>query len=103
MNTVSADRAALEDSLRDRKQKDNILPKLMAGGAVNHEDLFRESLAAYEDLKTDIQENLDRQKQLLTYLGEAVRAFRDTFNVSDWKAKVDRYAGEMKEKVCMSG
>lgn len=99
MNAVSADRAALEDALRERKHKDNILPKLMGDGGAGHEELFKESLAAYDDVKTDIKENLDRQKQLLTYLGEAVRAFRETFNVSDWQAKVDHYAGEMREKV----
>ncbi|GMH40651.1 hypothetical protein BSKO_08555 [Bryopsis sp. KO-2023] len=99
MNAMSVERAALEDALKDKKQKDNLLPKLMSSGASNHEDLFKTSLAAYDGLKEEIKQNLVNHEELLTYMGQAVRTFRETFNVEEWRVKINMYSREVKDKV----
>ena len=47
---LSAERAALEEALKVEKNKDNILPRIMAAGG-SHDKLFAEEMKKYEPLK----------------------------------------------------
>ena len=47
---LSAERAGVEEALKVEKNKDNILPRIMAAGG-QHDKLFAEELKKYEPLK----------------------------------------------------
>ena len=47
---LSSERAALEEALKVEKNKDNILPRIMAAGG-SHDKLFAEEMRKYEPLK----------------------------------------------------
>ncbi len=50
VNRLSAERAALEEALKVEKNKDNILPRIMAVSG-SYDRLFAEELKKYEPLK----------------------------------------------------
>ncbi|CAD7700541.1 unnamed protein product [Ostreobium quekettii] len=98
LNSVSAERAGLEDALKERKTKDNILPKLLSS-AGSQDDLFHNELKKYDDLKADVKDNLEKQAQLLTDIGSANVSFRETFNVPVWKNQCQIAAKEIKDEI----
>ena len=53
VNRLSAERAALEEALKVEKNKDNILPRIMAVSG-SYDRLFAEELKKYEPLKVNI-------------------------------------------------
>lgn len=61
---LGAQRAGLEDMLKDMKRKDDILPKLMAGVG-SHDDLFKKEISKYDQICEEIAQNIEAQEQLL--------------------------------------
>ena len=50
VNDLSSERAALEEALKVEKNRDNILPRIMASSG-NYDALFREEIRKYDKLK----------------------------------------------------
>ncbi|XP_049392811.1 vacuolar-sorting protein BRO1-like [Solanum stenotomum] len=89
LETLGAQRAGLEDMLKDMKRKDDILPKLMAFTG-SQEDLFRKEIAKYDHLCEEISQNLDAQEQLLLQIQAQNDEFASIFNLEDYKASRER-------------
>ncbi|KAL3751289.1 hypothetical protein ACJRO7_012156 [Eucalyptus globulus] len=64
LETLGAQRAGLEDMLKEMKRKDDILPKLMASTG-SQEDLFKKEVSKYDPICEDIAQNIEAQEQLL--------------------------------------
>ncbi|KAE9450956.1 hypothetical protein C3L33_17133, partial [Rhododendron williamsianum] len=64
LETLGAQRAGLEDMLKEMKRKDDILPKLMASTG-SYEDLFRKEIMKYDHICEEIAQNIEAQEQLL--------------------------------------
>ncbi|XVE84849.1 hypothetical protein DITRI_Ditri17bG0045600 [Diplodiscus trichospermus] len=64
LETLGAQRAGLEDMLKEMKRKDDILPKLMTSTG-SYEELFRKEIAKYDHICEEIAQNIEAQEQLL--------------------------------------
>ncbi|XP_076947296.1 vacuolar-sorting protein BRO1-like [Bidens hawaiensis] len=89
LETLGAQRAGLEDMLKDMKRKDDILPKLMTS-AGSHEDLFRKEIAKYNQICEEISQNLQAQEQLLLHIQSQNRDFASTFNIEDYRVACEK-------------
>ncbi|KAK9063707.1 hypothetical protein SSX86_017579 [Deinandra increscens subsp. villosa] len=89
LETLGAQRARLEDTLKDMKTKDEILPKLMTSTG-SYEDLFRKEIAKYDHICEEISQNLQAQEQLLLQIQAQNSQFASTFNVEDYKASCEK-------------
>ncbi|KAJ8570214.1 hypothetical protein K7X08_006791 [Anisodus acutangulus] len=86
---LGAQRAGLEDMLKEMKRKDDILHKLMTSTG-SHEDLFRREIAKYDHICEEIAKNLEAQEQLLLQIQAQNEDFASIFNLEDYKASRDR-------------
>ncbi|KAM3328521.1 vacuolar-sorting protein BRO1 [Capsicum galapagoense] len=86
---LGAQRAGLEDMLKEMKRKDDILPKLMTSTG-SHEDLFRKEIAKYDHICEEISKNLEAQEQLLLQIQAQNQDFASIFNLEDYKASRER-------------
>nr|CAB3499273.1 unnamed protein product [Digitaria exilis] len=89
LESLGAQRAGLEDMLKEMKRKDDILPKLMAGVG-SHDDLFKKEIAKYDSICADIAENIVAQEQLLLQIQAQNEQFAAVFNLEDYKAARER-------------
>jgi programmed cell death 6-interacting protein len=60
LDTIGAHRAGLEESLKEMKTKDDILPKLMASSD-DHDALFAKEIAKYQPIKELVEKNCAAQ------------------------------------------
>ncbi|KAJ6899187.1 vacuolar-sorting protein BRO1-like [Populus alba x Populus x berolinensis] len=84
LETLGAQRAGLEDMLKEMKWKDDVLPKLMTS-AGSYEDLFRKEIAKYDPICEDIAQNIEGQEQLLLQIQARNEEFSAVFNLQDYK------------------
>nr|CAD1836255.1 unnamed protein product [Ananas comosus var. bracteatus] len=84
LENLGAQRAGLEDMLKEMKRKDDILPKLMAGTG-SHEDLFKKEIAKYDPICQEIAKNIEAQEQLLLQIQAQNDEFSSVFNLEDYK------------------
>ncbi|GAA0157882.1 membrane traffic protein [Lithospermum erythrorhizon] len=84
LETLGAQRAGLEDMLKEMKRKDDILPKLMAFTG-SHEDLFRKEISKYDQICQEIAQNIEAQEQLLMQIQAQNDEFAALFNLEDYK------------------
>ncbi|KAM3235530.1 vacuolar-sorting protein BRO1 [Capsicum annuum] len=89
LETLGAQRAGLEDMLKEMKRKDDILPKLMTFTG-SHEDLFRKEIAKYDHICEEISQNIEAQEQLLLQIQAQTDEFASIFNLEDYKASCER-------------
>ncbi|KAK1416088.1 hypothetical protein QVD17_31876 [Tagetes erecta] len=89
LEALGAQRAGLEDMLKDMKTKDDILPKLMTSTG-SYEDLFRKEIAKYDHICEQISQNLQAQERLLLQIQAQNSQFASTFNVEDYKASCEK-------------
>ncbi|XP_071735609.1 vacuolar-sorting protein BRO1-like [Rutidosis leptorrhynchoides] len=89
LETLGAQRAGLEDMLKDMKRKDDILPKLMTSTG-SYEDLFRKEITKYNHICEEISQNLQAQEQLLLHIQVQNREFAGTFNIEDYRAACEK-------------
>jgi hypothetical protein len=75
LTDLANERAGIEESLRDMKEKDNILPKIMAA-AESYDTLFAREIAKYDGIKADVEANVQRSQQLLGQIAAANQKFR---------------------------
>ncbi|GMJ13123.1 ALG-2 INTERACTING PROTEIN-X [Hibiscus trionum] len=89
LETLGAQRAGLEDMLKEMKRKDDILPKLMTSTG-SYEDLFRKEIAKYDHICEEIAQNIEAQEQLLMQIQAQNEEFGAVFNLEDYKASRER-------------
>ncbi|KAF5751868.1 ALG-2 interacting protein X [Tripterygium wilfordii] len=89
LETLGAQRAGLEDMLKEMKRKDDILPKLMTSTG-SYEDLFRKEIAKYDHICQEISQNIEAQEQLLIQIQAQNDEFSAVFNLEDFKASRER-------------
>uniref|UniRef100_A0A7N0V9M5 BRO1 domain-containing protein n=1 Tax=Kalanchoe fedtschenkoi TaxID=63787 RepID=A0A7N0V9M5_KALFE len=89
LETLGAQRAALEDMLKEMKRKDDILPKLMTSVG-STEDLFRKEISKYDHICEDIAQNIEAQEQLLLHIQAHNDEFSAIFNIEDYKASREK-------------
>ncbi|KAJ8562973.1 hypothetical protein K7X08_031425 [Anisodus acutangulus] len=89
LETLGAQRAGLEDMLKEMKSKEDILPKLMTATG-SHEDLFRKEIAKYDHICEEISQNIEAQEQLLLQIQAQNEEFASIFNLEDYKASRER-------------
>jgi len=88
--TLSSQRAALEQALKEKKASDDILTKLLGGGGDGDlESFFNTELAKYDDLIQGVEENVKKQRQVLDAMAAANSTFRETYDFVDWKRGCD--------------
>ena len=100
LSTLSSQRAALEQALRERKASDDVLPKLLSGGSggnsSNLDALFTAELAKYDDLVQGVEENVKKQRQFLAAMAAANCTFRATYNFDGWQRQCEAAAQEIR-------
>ncbi|CAN4124976.1 unnamed protein product [Withania somnifera] len=89
LETLGAQRAGLEDMLKEMKRKDDILPKLMTSTGY-HEDLFRKEIAKYDHICEEVSQNIEAQEQLLLQIQVQNDELASIFNLEDYKASRER-------------
>ncbi|KAM1846818.1 hypothetical protein ACFX15_010638 [Malus domestica] len=89
LETLGAQRAGLEDMLKEMKRKDDILPKLMTSTG-SYEDLFRKEISKYDLISEDIGHNIEAQEQLLQQIQAQNAEFAAIFNLEDYKASREK-------------
>ncbi|GAB4820758.1 hypothetical protein N2152v2_007804 [Parachlorella kessleri] len=102
--TLSSQRAALEEALKascaEQKNKDNILPKLMAGGAGEPGDaLFKEELKKYDELVKEVDANIDSQAQVLEVIARNQEAYRTAYGYNEWRKSCEVAAQDIRKGV----
>eukprot|EP00898_Chlorokybus_atmophyticus_P004865 jgi/Chlat1/537/Chrsp103S01115 len=98
LERVAAERAGLEEMLKDMKQKDNILPQLMST-TESYDNLFRRELGKYEQARANVAQNIRTQQDLLRQIDGQQRAFRQAYQVDDWKVACDRFEKRLRNAV----
>ncbi|KAF9600782.1 hypothetical protein IFM89_012521, partial [Coptis chinensis] len=89
LEILGAQRAGLEDMLKEMKRKDDILPKLMTFNG-SYEDLFRKEIAKYNHICEEISENIEAQEHLLLQIQAQNDEFAAVFNLEDYKASREK-------------
>ncbi|KAH8500679.1 hypothetical protein H0E87_015780 [Populus deltoides] len=89
LETLGAQRAGLEDMLKEMKRKDDVLPKLMTSTG-SYEDLFMKEIAKYDPIREDIAQNIEAQEQLLLQIQAQNEEFSAVFNLEDYKASREK-------------
>ncbi|WOL07207.1 programmed cell death 6-interacting protein-like [Canna indica] len=84
LENLGAQRAGLEDMLKEMKRKDDILPKLMASTG-SQEDLFKKEIAKYDQICEEIAQNIVAQEHLLLQIQSKNDEFAAIFNLEDYK------------------
>nr|AAN12917.1 At1g15130/F9L1_7 [Arabidopsis thaliana]AAO64756.1 At1g15130/F9L1_7 [Arabidopsis thaliana] len=89
LENLGAQRAGLEDMLKEMKRKDDILPKLMTITG-SYEDMFRKEISKYDHICEDISQNIEVQEQLLMQIQAQNEEFSTIFNLEDYKASKEK-------------
>lgn len=89
LETLGAERAGLEDMLKEMKRKDDILPKLMTSTG-SYEDLFKKEISKYDHICEEISQNIQAQEQLLMQIQAQNDQFSVVFNLEDFKASREK-------------
>eukprot|EP00245_Coleochaete_scutata_P013859 TRINITY_DN574_c0_g2_i2.p1 TRINITY_DN574_c0_g2~~TRINITY_DN574_c0_g2_i2.p1 ORF type:complete len:730 (-),score=195.09 TRINITY_DN574_c0_g2_i2:235-2424(-) len=89
LEKLGSQRAGLEDTLKDMKRKDDILPSLMTCTG-SYDDLFKRNIAKYDPLCQEVQKNVEAQEYLMRQIQAQSEAFHKAFNVSEHKASTER-------------
>ncbi|KAJ7954184.1 ALG-2 interacting protein X [Quillaja saponaria] len=89
LEILGAQRAGLEDMLKEMKRKDDILPKLMTSTG-SYEDLFKKEVSKYDHICEEIAQNIEAQEQLLLQIQAQNDNFSAIFNLEDYKASREK-------------
>lgn len=84
-DVLSAQRAALEESLRDKRAKDDILPRLLAAQDSETENLYSKELQKYSALVAEVETNVSKQMKLLEVTQVHQQIFKNAYGYDDWK------------------
>ncbi|XAR52479.1 hypothetical protein NMG60_11020591 [Bertholletia excelsa] len=89
LENLGAQRAGLEDMLKEMKRKDDILPKLMASTG-SYEDLFKKEIIKYDKICEEIAQNIEAQEQMLLQIQAQNEEFAAVFNLEDYRASREK-------------
>eukprot|EP01025_Chloroclados_australasicus_P000471 TRINITY_DN10245_c0_g5_i1.p1 TRINITY_DN10245_c0_g5~~TRINITY_DN10245_c0_g5_i1.p1 ORF type:complete len:838 (-),score=138.09 TRINITY_DN10245_c0_g5_i1:616-3129(-) len=98
MNTLAEERAGIEEAIKELKERDNILPKLMSQSGP-YDELFEKELAKYKTIRKDVESNADRTQQLIVKVEQSMAQFNEVFQVGEWKKACDAAAQNVKVQV----
>ncbi|GFR44800.1 hypothetical protein Agub_g6135, partial [Astrephomene gubernaculifera] len=100
LQNLANERGGMEEALKELKNRDNVLPRLMATpGGPQQDALFKEELKKYDPLIADVDKNLAAQESLLAATGAANATFRALFDVNGWRAGCEAAAAGVRETV----
>eukprot|EP00198_Chlamydomonas_reinhardtii_P012800 XP_001702137.1 programmed cell death protein 6-interacting protein [Chlamydomonas reinhardtii] len=99
LQSLANERGGMEEALKELKNRDNILQKVMATNPTNHDALFREEIKKYDSLVADVDKNLAAQDALLAATGGANASFRTLFDVTGWRSACEAAAAGVRETV----
>ena len=92
LEAVGAERAGIEDTMRQIKEKDNIMSKVMAKTCDDYEPLFAEELAKYDQVKGAIANNVSSQSDILSRLRDTHARFVSAYDVPGWRSAMASHA-----------
>jgi programmed cell death 6-interacting protein len=99
-DALASQRAALEDELRQKRARDDILPHLLAAPQdLDLDHLFQTELKKYDSLVADINSNVSKQMQLLDVLKINQAVFKQAYSYNDWKRKCAEASLAIRAKV----
>ncbi|GAB4840360.1 bck1-like resistance to osmotic shock [Ancistrocladus abbreviatus] len=98
LEALGAQRAGLEDMLKEMKRKDDILPKLMTSTG-SYEDLFKKEMAKYDHICEEIAQNIEAQEHLLMQIQAQNDQFSAVFNLEDYKASRDKCSRQIQAAI----
>jgi len=85
VDSLSAERASLEDALRAARNRDNPLPKMLAAGGGSPEALFASELKKYDPLLARVSESVEKQKELMTTIEKAQQDYKRLYGFDEWR------------------
>jgi programmed cell death 6-interacting protein len=86
VDSLSAERAALEDALRAARNRDNPLPKMLASaGSASPEALFASELKKYDPLLARVSESVEKQHELMSAIEKAQADFKRIYGYDEWR------------------
>ncbi|CAI5958608.1 unnamed protein product [Closterium sp. NIES-65] len=98
LERVGAQRAGVEEGLREMRARDNILPKLMNAPG-SQEELFKKEASKYDALCQQVDANIAQQRSSMQQLEAQYQLFSQAFNIPEWKAEVGRAVKRMEAAV----
>lgn len=100
IDELSAERASIEEALKEERNRDNILPKLMASSG-RSDNIFTDELKKYDELKVNVDSNVARQSELLVVINKNTAAYRQAFGFREWRQACEGAASGMRSKVAL--
>ncbi|KAL4858651.1 Vacuolar-sorting protein [Chlorella vulgaris] len=101
LNTLSGQRAALEEALKERKNRDNVLPMLLGGGGSSPDELFQSELKKYDDLVMEVDNNVSKSQQLLDVIAANQSIFKSSYGFPEWRRACEGAASGVKASIKM--
>ena len=95
----AAQRAAIEETLRDAKAGDDVLAKIMAspGDGSGYEAVFASEIKKYDDLKAGVAANAAACGALVERLSQQAAKFSSLFDVSAFRSRSSEYAADLRD------
>ena len=87
LKALSDQRKQLEQTLKQTKDGDDIVESLMSETMGDGEAVFAEHLAKYDPIKRSIAGNIDKQREILDAMKNAMRVFEDSYDFAHWERK----------------
>ena len=92
VDSLSAERAALEDALRAARNRDNPLPKMLAAGGASPEALFATELKKYDPLLARVSESVEKQSELMSTIEKAQADYKRLYGFDEWRRSCENAA-----------
>ena len=92
LEAVGAERAGIEDMMRQLKENDNIMSKVMAKTGDDYETLFAEEIAKYDRAREAVASNVSSQSDILSRLRGNHATFLEQYDVPAWRAAMASHA-----------
>jgi len=95
----AAERAGLEDMVRDMRTSDDVLPRIMAAPAEAAEALIEAELRKYDAPRAAVAANVAACESLLSRLGGAHAAFCAVHDVAGYRGRAAAYCDDLRESL----
>ena len=89
---MGAERAGIEDMMRQLKENDNIMSKVMAKTGDDYETLFASEIAKYDRAREAVASNVSSQSDILSRLRDNHATFLEQYDVPAWRAAMASHA-----------
>lgn len=85
VDSLSAERASLEDALRAARNRDNPLPKMLAAAGTSPEAFFANELKKYDPLLARVSESVEKQNELMATIEKAQADYKRLYGFDEWR------------------